>query len=122
MKQIVENLALFNNRTFSKVEWQIIFKGCGLPKSSHLWKAFRNNCLFKYKTVYTLQGLNEELFNKVYNEYLEVNRKNCNKSYAKKKAREERNKRATLIRPVNNRHVIINGCVAIFPDEGYDFK
>lgn len=82
-KHIVENLSLFNNRTFTRKQWDLILKACGCPQSAQFWQALRTNNLERYKLAYTLVDLNEESFNKVIEEYLEAARTSMRKSKAK---------------------------------------
>lgn len=35
-KKVVESLSQFNNLILTKKQWDIIFKGCGMPKSAYL--------------------------------------------------------------------------------------
>lgn len=94
INSIVEKLSLFNNRTFTRKQWEIVMEGCGCPKSSHLWTALRATCLQKYKRVYTLCDLNTESFTKVMEDYSSRNKSavslNYKKKVARKKAEEKR--------------------------------
>lgn len=85
-KLLANNLSLFNNRTFTKKQWEIIFKGCGCPKSTYFWKALRDNNMEKYQLSYTLRDINTESFNKVWEEYCNYNRNSVKKHYDKVKA------------------------------------
>lgn len=84
---IVEKLSLFNNITLTKKQWEITLKGCGCPKSTHLWTVLRKNNLQKNKLMYTLVNINEATFSSIYQEYTERNRAGAIKSYNKTKAR-----------------------------------
>ena len=127
MEQIVEKLVLFNNTTLNRAQWDYILKSAGAPKNQFFWKALRDNCLFKNPgNTYTLQSLNSETFNKVWDEYCVNNRKSVKKVYDKKKAKKEfeEKKRKALaaaasITPKNFR--VVNGVVMVFNDP-YDFK
>lgn len=85
---IAETLSLFNNRSFTKKQWEIIFKGCGCPKSAHFWRALKENNLQTYKRMYTLIDLNTESFKKVWDKYCAINRESVKKAYYKNKAKQ----------------------------------
>ena len=92
---ITEKLSQFNNLTFTKKQWDIILAGCGCPKSSHFWKALRDNNMLKYTKLFTLVNIDNNSFADVLRQYLTVNRENVKKSYDKAKVRkrvQERNK------------------------------
>ncbi len=83
---IVEKLSLFNNMSFTKKQWDIILKGCGCPKSKHLWTALRSSNMQKEEKLYTLLDINMESFDIVWTKYCTLNRENVKKTYYKKKA------------------------------------
>lgn len=91
---ITEKLSQFNNLTFTKKQWDIILAGCGCPKSSHFWKALRDNNMLKSVNLYTLENINISSFTNVWNIYCNANRTKVkeayNKAKAKKKAQERR--------------------------------
>lgn len=86
---IVEKLSLFNNRIFTKKQWEIIFQGCGCPKSSHFWRAIRDNNMSKYKNAYTLEDMDTEAYEKILSEYKKYNREGVSKFYKKAKAKQK---------------------------------
>lgn len=100
LQNIVEQLSLFNNRSFTKKQWEIILKGCGCPKSSYFWMALRNNNLECYNSkagikIFTLLDMNTEALNTVWEQYCKANRAGVKRAFLKNKARknaEERRK------------------------------
>lgn len=90
---IVERLSLFNNRSFTKKQWEIILIGCGCPKSTYFWSAFRDNNLFimsgTRNKVYTMADMDSKAFSKIWEEYCINNRKGAKKAYDKAKARKK---------------------------------
>lgn len=86
-KDIVEKLSQFNNLSFTKKQWEIILKGCGCPKSTHLWIAFRDNNLQKDNQFYTLINLDNESFSIIWDKYCQANRAGAKKAFDKAKAR-----------------------------------
>lgn len=102
IQEITEQLSLFNNRTFTKKQWEIILKGCGCPKSAYFWMALRDNNLKQESLsgakVYTLYDLNIETFTIIWDKYCINNRAGANKANKKALARkkvEETNRRFT---------------------------
>lgn len=108
-QKIAKNLSQFNNISLTKSQWEIILKGCGCPKSPHLWTALRDNNLSKQGRIYTLIDLNTETFNKVWEVYTLKNREFVKKSYTKAKARQKARAKADAIKG----HVfyLVNGCL-----------
>lgn len=53
--KVVESLSQFNNLILTKKQWDIIFKGCNMPKSVHLWAAFRHYSLEGVLTTIKLE-------------------------------------------------------------------
>lgn len=86
-KEIVDNLSLFNNRTNTKKQWDIIFKGCGCPKSTLFWNALKEKNLEKFKIAYTLFDINSTTFNDIWERYCVANRAQAKKYYNKAKAK-----------------------------------
>lgn len=87
LQEIVESLSQFNNVKLSKKQWDIVLKGCGCPKSSLFWYALREHNLSKEDRLYTLLNINEESFNKVWENYCIANRASAKKTYDKNKLR-----------------------------------
>lgn len=86
---IVERLSQFNNRSFTKKQWEIVLKGCGCPKSAHFWTAFKQNSLIKHKRIYTLIDMDIHSYAIILDQYLTINRECVKKSYNKTKARKQ---------------------------------
>lgn len=91
--ETAKTLAQFNNRTFTKKQWDIILQGCGCPKSSNFWAALRQNNLVKYKKVYTLVDIDTNSYALILDRYSIKN-----KEYVKK----SKNK-ATVLRKIQER-------------------
>lgn len=88
-EKMVERLSIFNHRSFTKKQWDIILEGCGCPKSAYFWNALKKNNLIKDTILYRLVGLNSETFGKIYEDYCKVNRANNSRHTARKKAQEK---------------------------------
>ena len=86
VQEIAKHLSMFNNKTLTKTQWEIVLKGCGCPKSTLFWKCIRDNNLIKYNKAYTLIDINEESFDIVWSNYCSTNRASVKKSYDKQKA------------------------------------
>lgn len=86
---VVERLSQFNNKSFTKKQWEIILKGCGCPKSTHFWAALKQNNLVKYQREYTLIDMDIHSYAIILDEYLTTNREYVKKSYNKAKARRQ---------------------------------
>lgn len=106
---IVEAISLFNNRSFTKKQWELILKGCGCPKSPHLWTAFKNICLTPESALLTLLDFDSKSFNEVWNQYCTINREYANKSYAKSKAKKKAQERSKAFQGLVFYEV--NGCL-----------
>lgn len=86
VQEIAKHLSMFNNKTLTKSQWEIVLKGCGCPKSAFFWKAIRESNLIKYNKAYTLIDINDDSFNIIWNNYCTENRASVKKSYDKQKA------------------------------------
>lgn len=84
---IAENLSQFNNRSFTRKQWEIILKGCGCPKSSYFWTALRQNNLVKYNNIYTLVDMDIHSYAVILEQYSDMNRASVKKAYDKAKAK-----------------------------------
>lgn len=84
-KKVVELLSQFNNLILTKKQWDIIFKGCGMPKSVYLWIALRHYSLEKIGFNYKLKPINEETIKAIYNMYSSLNKSAVAKHYKKQK-------------------------------------
>ena len=69
VQEIAKHLSMFNNKTLTKTQWEIVLKGCGCPKSAFFWKAIRERNLIKYNKAYTLIDINDDSFNIIWNNY-----------------------------------------------------
>lgn len=90
---VAEALSLFNNRTFTKRQWEVILKGCGCPKSAHFWTALLEHMAkFQrgYIVTYTLTDMCSESYENVYKTYREINNNYVAKHNQKKKAKAKR--------------------------------
>lgn len=83
---IVERLSLFNNRSFTRKQWDIVFKGCGCPVHQFFWNALKKGNIIKDAWLYRLVDLDMDAYEKAYKEYLKLTREATKKTYAKKKA------------------------------------
>ena len=91
------SLVLFLYRTFTQKQWKIILDGCNCPKSSNFWNAFRKNCLTQYKRgTFTMEVLDEDIFNNVLNEYRSTANESVKKSNRKKKVRKQMEQYKTI--------------------------
>lgn len=91
---VVENLSQFNNMSFTKKQWEIIFKGCGCPKSHHFWTALRQNNLIKNSKIYTLIDLDIHSYAIILDQYCTANKQAVKKCYDKAKARRQAQERS----------------------------
>lgn len=98
IEQTVENLSLFNNLSFTKKQWDIILKGCGCPKSTHFWKALRENNLIREGLIYTLVDMDIHSYAVILEQYSALNTKAVMKTYKKKKFLKKVEERNTRIR------------------------
>lgn len=98
IEQTVEALSLFNNLSFTKKQWDIILKGCGCPKSSHFWKALRENNLIREGLIYTLVDMDIHSYAVILEQYSALNTKAVMKTYKKKKFLKTVKERNTRIR------------------------
>ena len=119
---IVEALSLFNNRTFTKRQWEVILKGCGCPKSAHFWSALLKH-MVKYQrgyiVTYTLTDMCSEAYENVYKTYREINNNYVTKHNQKKKAK------AKAQRVVTPMSFVVNpdGTVSLFSErDNWDNK
>lgn len=85
-ENIVEKLSLFNNLSFTKKQWEVIFKGCNCPKSTHFWAALRDRNMTKEQNLYTLIDIDLKSFNIVWDNYCTKNRSHVRKNYKNKMA------------------------------------
>ena len=69
-EKVVERLSQFNNRSFTKKQWDIILAGCGCPKSSHFWTALKQNNIVKYTKLFTLVNIDNNSFADILHQYL----------------------------------------------------
>lgn len=83
--KVVESLSQFNNLVLTKKQWDIIFKGCNMPKSVHLWTAFRHYSLEKIGFNYKLKPIDEQTIKAIYNMYSSINKSAAAKHYKKQK-------------------------------------
>ena len=107
-QEISEKLAIFNNISLSKRQWDIILPACGCPKTSHFWTALRKLGFMRKEkhNCYTLIDMNLEALNNTWELYLTYNRYNVNKSHKKKVIRA-----AMKLKPVNITLYLINGAL-----------
>ena len=118
---VVERLSQFNNKSFTKKQWEIILKGCGCPKSTHFWTALKQNNLVKYQRVYTLIDMDIHSYAIILDEYLTTNREYVKKSYNKAKARRQVQQRRESLKGTT--FYIIGGVLTTEnPKETYSFK
>lgn len=90
LQSIVEKLSQFNNLCFTKKQWEIIFKGCGCPKSAYFWMAIRDLCMWKSDKLYYLSDIDNKSFEQVWQKYSNSNSNSVKKSQKKAKDIEQR--------------------------------
>lgn len=92
-EETVEKLSLFNNKSFTKKQWDIVLKGCGCPKSALFWAILRQNNLIKDHNIYTLVDMDIHSYAIVLDQYNTKNKEYVKKSYYKAKLRKRAEER-----------------------------
>lgn len=104
---VVERLSQFNNRGFTKKQWEIVLEGCGCPKSTHFWTALRKNNMQEYRRVYTLMDMDIHSYAIILNEYLTLNREYVKKAQERALKRKKAQERSAKFRGIT--FYMING-------------
>lgn len=90
-QQILENLSLFSNRTFTKKQIDVLLCGCGCPKSMQFWQSLRQNAIEKTSfgsvNVYRFKEITYELFDLIWQDYINTATKYNNTSRQRKEAK-----------------------------------
>lgn len=117
-QEVAEKLSQFNNLSFTKKQWEIVLKGCGCPKSTHLWTALRKKNIQAHTSMYTLVNMDIKAFEEVWSIYTSLNRAAVNKHLEIKRRKEIIAQRRATFTGVTL--FMVNGCLSPFKPERED--